>query len=151
MKVYCASASGFRCDFDWQLNEHVTMRNDHSYFTYYTCHLLCLEAQHGTGVSGHFMGSYMNYWPCFESFALRTVELIFLCFIALIQLSRLLDIYRVRSCWHSKLPPSWRSIEHKRYAAVYALKILCSEYDVCRKNLYDFLVQSYNNRAELSW
>ena len=26
---------------------------------------------------------------CFESFALRTVELIFLCFIALIQLSRL--------------------------------------------------------------
>ena len=31
-----------------------------------------------------------------------------------------------------------------------ALKILCSEYDVCRKNLYDFLVQCYNNRAEPS-
>ena len=27
--------------------------------------------------------------------------------------------------------------------AVYALKILCSEYDVCRKSLYDFLVQNY--------
>ena len=24
-KVFCASASGFRRDFDWQLNEHVIM------------------------------------------------------------------------------------------------------------------------------
>ena len=23
--------------------------------------LLCLEERHGTGVSGHFIGSYMNY------------------------------------------------------------------------------------------
>ena len=82
---------------------------------------------------------------CFESFALRTVELIFLCFIALIQLSRL----TVDSSTYieyvlvviAKFRFFKRAYNIKDMYAVYALKILCSQYDVCRKNLYDFLLQ----------
>ena len=88
-----------------------------------------------------------NEHMCFESFALRTVELIFLCFIAFIQLSRL----TVDSSTYieyvlvgiAKFRFFKRAYNIKDMCAVYALKILCSKYDVCRKNLYDFLVQNY--------
>ena len=53
---------------------HYTYYRYYTYYSYYTCYayyryytyynlllFLCLEARHGTGVSGHFMGSYMNY------------------------------------------------------------------------------------------
>ena len=88
-----------------------------------------------------------NEHMCFESFALRTVELIFLCFITLIQLSRL----TVDSSTYieyvlvgiAKFRFFKGAYNIKDMYAVYALKILCSEYDNCRKNLYNFLVQSY--------
>ena len=82
-----------------------------------------------------------------ESFALRTVELIFLCFITLIQLSRLtVDSstyieYVLVGIAKFRLFKGTYNI--KDMYAVYALKILRSEYDVCLKNLCDFLVPSY--------
>ena len=45
---------------------HYSYYNYYNYYNYYIYYtslqlLLCLEARHGTGASGHFMGSYMNY------------------------------------------------------------------------------------------
>ena len=58
--------------------------------------------------------------------------------------SRLLDIYiEYVLVGIAKFRFSKGAYNIKDMYAVYALKILCSEYDVCRKNLYDFLVQSY--------
>ena len=35
IKHICASASAFRRNFDWQLNEHVTMRNEHVFWVFW--------------------------------------------------------------------------------------------------------------------
>ena len=73
--------------------------------------------------------------------------MIFLCFIALIQLSRLtvdsstyIEYVLVGIVKFLFFKGAYGI---KDIYAVYALKILCSEYDVCRKSLYDFLVQNY--------